>query len=83
MSDLVAVAQLGASDPLPAVHHIGVFRMKHVKAGPLVEKLDQLEMDVRMQAFEDSNIIVVVGPEAARSEAAELIKALDIKVEGR
>jgi hypothetical protein len=83
VTDLVAVAQLGADDALPAVHHIGVFRLKHVKAAPLVEKLNQLEMDVRMQAFEDSNIIVVAGPEAARAEAAELIKALDIKVEGR
>ncbi len=83
VTDLVTVAKLGADDPLPAVHHIGVFRMKHVKASPLVEKLNQLEMDVRMQAFDDSNLIVVVGPEATRTEAAELIKALDVKVEGR
>ncbi len=80
VSEIVALADLGADDPLPKVQRVAAFQLKHAHAGMLVEKLNQLELDVRLGSLEPANIIVAIGSAAAKKDLAELIKALDVEV---
>jgi hypothetical protein len=80
VSEIVALADLGAGDPLPKVQRVAAFQLKHAQAGPLVEKLNQLELDVRLGSLEPSNIVIAIGSAAAKKELAELIKALDVEL---
>jgi hypothetical protein len=80
VAEVVALAELRPDQPLPALQRLGAFRLKHANAADLVEKLAQLEISVRLCAFDDSNIIATLGSEAARKEIGDLIKALDIEV---
>jgi hypothetical protein len=80
VAEIVALAELKSDQPLPALQRLGAFRLQHANAADLVEKLAQLEISVRLCAFDDSNIIATLGSEAARKEIGDLIKALDIEV---
>jgi hypothetical protein len=80
VGELVALANLEPGAPLPPLKRLSAFQLKHAQAGPLVEKLNQLELDARIGALEASNTIVVFGSESAKKEIAELIKALDVEV---
>lgn len=76
-------SQLPPDKPLPVLQRMKAFRLKHASAADLVEKLTQLEMDVRLSAFDASNIIVALGSESAKKEIADLVKALHIEVKGQ
>jgi hypothetical protein len=80
VTEIVSLAELKANQPLPALHRLGAFRLKYANAGDLVEKLSQLEINIRLCPLEGSNIIAALGSEAARQEVGDLIKALDIEV---
>jgi Bacterial type II/III secretion system short domain len=80
VGEIVALSELTPDKPLPALQRLRAFRLKHANAEELVEKLKQLEIDVRLASFEGSNSIVALGSESAKKEIAELIKALDIEV---
>jgi hypothetical protein len=83
VGEIVALAELPANKPLPSLHRVRAFRLEHANAVDLVEKLNQLEMEVRLASLDNSKIIVAIGSESAKKEIAELIKALDIEVKAK
>lgn len=80
VSEIVSLVELPSNKPLPALQRMKAFRLKHANAADLVEKLTQLEMDVRLSALDASNILIAVGSEPAKKEIADLVRALDIEV---
>lgn len=80
VAEVVSLAELKSDQPLPALQRLSAFRLKHANAADLVEKLDQLGIQIRLTAFDGSNIIVALGSDAAKKEVGDLIKALDIEV---
>jgi hypothetical protein len=79
VGEIVALAELPADKPLPALQHVRAFRLKHADPAELIDKLNQLEIGVRLAAFEGSKIIIALGSESAKIEIADLVKALDIE----
>jgi hypothetical protein len=82
-SEVVALAELRPDKPLPPLHRLSAFRLQHANAGDLVTKLNQLEIEVRLESFAGTNIMVALGSDSATREIADLVKALDIEVKGK
>jgi type II secretory pathway component GspD/PulD (secretin) len=79
-ADLVAVLDLPADKPIPAVKNLRAYKLKHAKADELNTVLTNLELDARIVPVEKGNILIVAGNEDVMKEIDGVVEALDIKV---
>ncbi len=79
-AELVALMELPKEKAPPPSKHLRAFRLKHGDAAAIVTLLNELEVDARVVALVDSNIVVVSGSEEATKDIADAIKELDVEV---
>jgi type II secretory pathway component GspD/PulD (secretin) len=79
-AELVALMDLPKAKALPPLKHLRAFQLKHADATAIVTLLNELELDARVVALVEPNLVVVSGSEAATKDIADAIKELDVEV---
>jgi Bacterial type II/III secretion system short domain len=79
-AELIALMELPKEKTLPPLKHLKAFRLKHGDAAAIVTLLTELEVDARVVALVDPNVVVVSGSDEATKDIAEAIKELDVEV---
>jgi type II secretory pathway component GspD/PulD (secretin) len=79
-AELVALMDLPKAKALPPLIHLRAFQLKHADATAIVTLLNELEVDARVVALVEPNLVVVSGSDAATKDIADAIKELDVEV---
>jgi hypothetical protein len=77
-ADLVALLDRPADAPLPQLHVVRAFALKHATAEELEEVIDALSFDDMKVASPGERLLAVVAPDDAADSVAELVKELDV-----
>ena len=78
-ADLIAVLDLPGGKPIPKVKNLRAFKLKFANVNKIAEILDQLGTEARILPLQQTNRLIVAGPDAAIKEVAELIEELDVE----
>jgi type II secretory pathway component GspD/PulD (secretin) len=79
-AELVALMELPKAKAPPPLKYLRAFKLKHGDAAAIATLLNELEVDARVVALVDPNLVVVSGSEEATKDIAEAIKELDVEV---
>jgi hypothetical protein len=77
-AELVAVLETPSDKPLPKLTRLRAYRLRHAQAADLVEAFNSLDLDARIVAEPNSNLLFAAGPEERLKEIDEAIKTLDV-----
>jgi hypothetical protein len=77
-ADLVAILYRPANAPLPKLHVVKAFALKHATAEELAEVVNALSFDEVRLATPDEHVLALVAPDEVVRSVAELVTELDV-----
>jgi len=79
VAELVGVLDGPAGKPAPGLKNLRLFRLRFADVAVTVDVVTDLLDGARIAALGSSGAVVVMGPDSALKEAAEVIEALDVE----